>query len=349
MKTAYYFIISISLSSFLISCNAQSRETGNLQANVTDDSMLNKPDSFWKRVLGSDEYHILREKGTEAPFTGKWLMHDEKGTYVCNGCGHKLFSSSMKFDSDCGWPSFDSELAGNRITKKEDVSHGMVRTEIMCSNCGGHLGHLFDDGPTETGMRYCVNSLSIDFRPDDDVLMQQDTVVLGGGCFWCIEAVYLEMKGILSVAPGYAGGTLPSPSYDDVCTGETGHAEVVQLVFDPQITSLEDILRVFFEIHDPTTTDRQGADLGSQYRSVVFFRNNTQMAVIQNMIRELDNSKKYDSEIVTQVVPSSPFYEAEEYHFRYFEKNPEYAYCKRVIQPKIDKFRKKFPGFESVR
>ncbi|MEW6469843.1 MAG: peptide-methionine (R)-S-oxide reductase MsrB [Bacteroidota bacterium] len=133
---------------------------------MDDTNKIVKSEEEWKKLLSPQQYHILREKGTEPPFSGTLLENKEKGVYVCAACGNELFTSDMKFDSHCGWPSFDKEIAGGKIITKRDTSYGMVRTEIMCARCGGHLGHLFDDGPTETGMRYCVNSLSLNFQPD---------------------------------------------------------------------------------------------------------------------------------------------------------------------------------------
>ena len=124
------------------------------------------PEAEWKKILSPDQYEVLREKGTERPYTGAFYLHKEKGTYLCAACGNELFSSEMKFDSHCGWPSFDREIPGGKIRTYRDTTHGMIRTEIVCASCDGHLGHLFDDGPTETGMRYCVNSLSLDFKPE---------------------------------------------------------------------------------------------------------------------------------------------------------------------------------------
>jgi methionine-R-sulfoxide reductase len=133
------------------------------------DNPFHKSEEEWKQQLPPDQYHVLREKGTERPFTGKYNMHFEKGVYTCAGCGYELFDDSQKFDSHCGWPSFDAELgSGDRVKKIRDTAFGMIRTEIVCARCGGHLGHIFDDGPTETGQRYCINSLSIDFEPKDE-------------------------------------------------------------------------------------------------------------------------------------------------------------------------------------
>jgi methionine-R-sulfoxide reductase len=136
-------------------------KTGKMQENTT---LIFKSDEEWRKILTPEQYYVLRQKGTERPFTGKFYLHKEKGIYVCAACGNELFTSDMKFDSHCGWPSFDREIAGGKIKTQLDLSHGMVRTEIMCARCGGHLGHLFDDGPTSTGMRYCVNSISLDFK-----------------------------------------------------------------------------------------------------------------------------------------------------------------------------------------
>jgi peptide-methionine (S)-S-oxide reductase len=170
-----------------------------------------------------------------------------------------------------------------------------------------------------------------------------ETITLGGGCFWCIEAVFGELKGVQRVESGYSGGTVPNPTYKQVCTGETGHAESVQITFDPSVISPRQILEVFFTVHDPTTLDRQGADAGTQYRSVVFYRGEEQKRVAEQVIRELENEKLYgDKPFVTQVVPFSAFYKAENYHQEYYESNPNQPYCQVVISPKVEKFRKKF-------
>jgi peptide-methionine (S)-S-oxide reductase len=169
---------------------------------------------------------------------------------------------------------------------------------------------------------------------------QTETATLGGGCFWCLEAVYDEMVGVEDVTSGYAGGTVPHPSYREVCTGTTGHAEVVQIVYDPQRVSYEEILRVFFDIHDPTTLNRQGADVGTQYRSVIFYHDEAQRAIAERMIAELEASSVWARPIVTQVVPLEAFYPAEDYHQEYYARNGQQPYCRLVIAPKLKKFRK---------
>ncbi len=172
--------------------------------------------------------------------------------------------------------------------------------------------------------------------------MRSETATLGGGCFWCLEAVYDEMEGVTSVESGYMGGHKPNPSYQDVCGGRTGHAEVVQVVFDADAISYRDILDVFFAIHDPTTRDRQGNDVGSQYRSVIFYHSEEQHKTAEETIREMVAQKTWPAPIVTDVQPATEFYRAEDYHQEYFRNNPNQPYCTFVVNPKVQKFRKKF-------
>jgi peptide-methionine (S)-S-oxide reductase len=169
---------------------------------------------------------------------------------------------------------------------------------------------------------------------------QTETATLGGGCFWCLEAVYDDLQGVLDVVSGYSGGSVPEPSYQLVCTGSTGHAEVVRVVFDPQVISYLEILKIFFSIHDPTTLNRQGADVGTQYRSVIFIHSPEQERTARDLIRELEEQRIWDKPIVTQVLPAEPFYEAEAYHQEYFARNPGTGYCIAVVAPKVAKFRK---------
>jgi methionine-R-sulfoxide reductase len=196
-------LLFVFLTSFT-ACGQSNKKIAN-----SDSIIVNKSDAEWKQQLSKEQYYVLRQKGTEAAHSGKLLLNKEKGIYKCAACGNELFTDEMKFDSHCGWPSFDKEIAGGKIKTQEDNSLGMHRTEIICAKCGGHLGHLFDDGPTETGKRYCVNSLSLEFQPIQDsqekasVALNQnsniDTITLGGGCFWCVEAVYEMLDGVKSV------------------------------------------------------------------------------------------------------------------------------------------------------
>ncbi len=333
----------------LVACGQgqDQNKSSNNQSAASPVYPMKKSDQEWKEVLTSEQYYILREKGTEKPFSGRLLLTKEKGIYKCSACGNPLFSSEGKFDAHCGWPSFDREISAGSITTAIDHSHGMMRTEIMCAKCGGHLGHVFDDGPTKTGKRYCVNSISLEFIPEHSLRQVEttasiDTITLGGGCFWCVEAIYRNLEGVISVESGYSGGSIVNPTYEQVSAGTSGHAEVVQITFDKKKTSLEEILKVFFTIHDPTTLNQQGADKGPQYRSVIFFRNENQKKIAQDIIDELQKENVYNKPILTLVESFNIFYKAEDYHQNYYQNNKKQPYCQLVIQPKIEKFEKIF-------
>jgi peptide-methionine (S)-S-oxide reductase len=176
----------------------------------------------------------------------------------------------------------------------------------------------------------------------DDHPSSFEVATLGGGCFWCTEAVFTELKGVEKVESGYSGGKIPEPSYEQVCSGDTEHAEVVQVTYDPKVISYDDLLRIFFTVHDPTTRNRQGADVGTQYRSVVFYHTQQQKEAVERIIKEIEESKIWGKPIVTQVVPFTTFFKAEDYHQEYFKQNPYQGYCTVVIAPKVAKFRKKY-------
>ena len=351
MKNEMNLLLSLIVCVFsftLVACGQQAGAEKK-EGSTTEMPFILKPESEWKKLLTPEQFHVLREKGTEKPYTGKWLINTKNGIYTCAACGNELFTSDMKFDSHCGWPSFDREISGGKIKTAIDNSHGMSRTEIMCAKCNGHLGHLFDDGPTSTGKRYCVNSVSIGFTETQSNKNEKelsankyDTLTLGGGCYWCVEAVYEKLDGVIDVESGFSGGTVNDPTYREVCMGTTGHAEVVQIVFDPVKTNVEEILKVFFTVHDPTTLNRQGADVGTQYRSVIFYRNKSQESVAKNIIADLNKQKVYDNPVVTEVVPFNAFYKADDYHQNYYQINSQKPYCKMVIQPKLEKFEKVF-------
>lgn len=282
--------------------------------------------------LTPEEERVIIHKGTEAPFSGEYLDNREAGTYVCRRCGAVLYKSSDKFDSGCGWPSFDDEIKG-AVQRKKDGD----RTEILCKRCGAHLGHVFlGEGFTKKSIRHCINSVSLKFMHEKETAKEakKEAIVLGGGCFWCTEAIFSVL--CLDVVPGYAGGKTKDPSYEQVCSGKTDHAEVVLLDFDPEKLSLNEVLEIFFASHDPTTMNRQGNDVGTQYRSIILFTTASQKQIIKGFIEKL--RKKYTKKILTEVKKLSKFYPAESYHHKYYEKNPEKAYCRLVIKPKIEKF-----------
>ncbi len=349
MKNISIILLAI-LAVSLTSCGqySNSKMESYIKANSSD-TTIPKDEVGWKNKLTDQQYYVLRQKGTERPFTGELLLNKEKGTYKCAGCGADLFTDDMKFDSECGWPSFDKEIAGGKILKTVDNSNGMSRTEITCAKCRGHLGHIFDDGPTATGQRYCVNSASLSFEPVSKTTQKNkpvmktglDTITLGGGCFWCVEAVYEGLIGVVSVESGYSGGKKVNPTYQEVSSQNTGHAEVTQIVYDRSKTNLDEIFQVFFSTHDPTTINRQGSDKGTQYRSVIFYKNNEQKEAAESIVKEL-NAKVYDDKIVTQVEPFNAFYKAEDYHQNYYANNKSQPYCQMVVREKVEKFEKLF-------
>lgn len=282
------------------------------------------------KPLTDAQKRVIIDKGTEAPFTGKYFKHFENGTYNCAQCGAALYRSADKFESECGWPSFDDEIEGavKRVPDKDGR-----RTEIVCARCGGHLGHVFTGEKfTDKDTRHCVNSLSLDFAAARegsgssavDAVPVAQTAVFAGGCFWGVEHLMQKQAGVISVESGYTGGTVANPTYEQVCTGRTGHAEAVLVTYNPALVSYETLAKLFFEIHDPEQTDGQGPDLGSQYRSEIFYSTAAERVVLEGLVSQL-TAKGY--KIATRLTPATTFYPAEKYHQDYYVRKGSEPYC----------------------
>jgi peptide methionine sulfoxide reductase msrA/msrB len=275
------------------------------------------------------ERRVIVEKGTEAPFSGKYWNHFERGAYACRRCGAVLYLSDSKFRSECGWPSFDDEVPG---AVQRQVDADGRRTEILCANCGAHLGHVFTgEGLTEKNVRHCVNSVSLVFIPEAEVALGR--AIFAGGCFWGVEHAFRQVAGVVAVRSGYTGGRAKDPTYEEVCAGRTGHAEAVEVRFDPKRVTYEQLARLFFEIHDPTQVNRQGPDVGNQYRSAVFYTSPDEKRTAESLVAKL---KANGYKVATRIEPATTFWPAEAYHQNYLAKHPGRPDC-HVRVPRFDK------------
>jgi peptide methionine sulfoxide reductase msrA/msrB len=285
---------------------------------------IDKSDQEWKEILMPEQYKVMRRSGTERPFTGKYNDHYEAGIYVCGACGTPLFSAETKYDHGSGWPSYTAPVDESHIDYRTDRSHGMVRTEVRCAACGSHLGHVFDDGPPPTGKHFCINSIALDFQPaalvEEAKKTQTETATFAAGCFWGVENTFRKVRGVVSTRVGYTGGQTRNPTYTEVCSDTTGHAESIEIIFDSSVVSYEELLDQFFELHDPTQVNRQGPDVGTQYRSAVFYHDDAQKEAALKAIERLNQSEKFDRPVATKVLPAAEFYEAEDYHQQYYQK-----------------------------
>ena len=284
----------------------------------------------WRKLTPAEE-RVIVQKGTEAPFSGKFDHFKDAGTYVCRRCGAALYRADDKFDSGCGWPSFDAEIPG--AVKRQTDADGQ-RTEILCAHCGAHLGHVFTgERLTARNTRHCVNSISMDFVTQADTTNRFSRTIFAGGCFWGVEYFLQEAPGVIRTMVGYTGGLTKNPTYEQVCSHTTGHAEAVEVIFDPLQTSFEKLARLFFEIHDPTQVDGQGPDLGNQYRSEIFYVGAEQKATAEKLIGEL-NSKGW--KVATRLEPAGTFWPAETYHRNYYRHKGGQPYCHRP-EPRFTK------------
>lgn len=292
----------------------------------------------WRKLLTSKQFNVTCESGTEAAFNNEYWNQKGKGVYVSVIGGLPLFSSDDKFDSGTGWPSFKKPIDPDHVLYREDGTHGFKRVEVLEARSGAHLGHVFDDGPPPAGKRYCMNSAALKFIADGTPLppeslplpheqqtkLRQPTktqeAMFGAGCFWGVEELFRALPGVIETDAGYSGGAKPKPTYKEVCGSGTGHAEVVHLKYDPDTISYEKLLDVFWTNHDPTQVNRQGPDVGDQYRSVIFFYSPEQQTIAEASKKTLQDSGKLGSPIATKIEPAKEFWPAEAYHQEYLKK-----------------------------
>ncbi|MCC6220272.1 MAG: bifunctional methionine sulfoxide reductase B/A protein [Deltaproteobacteria bacterium] len=298
-----------------------------------------------KKRLTPLQFKVTQEEKTEPPFDNLYWDNKEPGIYVDIVSGEPLFSSLDKYDSKTGWPSFTVPLVRENIMEKSDRSlFGQERIEVRSKKANSHLGHVFPDGPAPTFQRYCINSAALRFIPLSEMEKegygeflslfqslpgQEDaksarsesfqTAVFAGGCFWCMEADFEKLTGVISVVSGYSGGNVKNPTYEEVSSGITGHAEAVEVTFDSRVVSYEELLQVFWRSIDPTVRNRQFCDVGSQYRTAIFFNGKEQEEIA---LKSKEKVAKKLSQVVTEVVPLEKFYPAEDNHQDYYKKNP---------------------------
>ena len=270
--------------------------------------------------LSPEEERVIIHKGTEVPYTGEYVNNKRAGMYVCRRCNAPLYNSSDKFDSHCGWPSFDDEIKG--AVKRVPDADGR-RTEIICANCCAHLGHVFlNEGFTAKETRHCVNSISLKFIPQENKMIKK--AYFASGCFWGTEYYFMKAKGVAHTAVGFMGGHVDHPSYEQVCQKNTGHLETTEVEYDTSKTTYEDLVKLFFETHDFTQTNGQGPDIGPQYLSCIFYADENEKSIAEKYMSIL---QKKGYKVATMLKPLSTFWKAEDYHQQYYEHKGTTPYC----------------------
>jgi len=305
---------------FALSACGQTKKTDNALTNSAKlEPMTDSND--WNE-LNAEEERVIVNKGTEMIWKGEYIDNHESGMYVCKRCNSPLFSSESKFDSGSGWPAFDDCIQG----AVKEVPDGF-RTEIVCSNCEGHLGHVFrGEHFTDKETRHCVNSISLNFLSDTDGVKTTENkeAIFASGCFWGTEYFFEKEEGVISTQVGYIGGHKENPTYKEVCDNKTGHAEAVKVVYDPSKTDYETLAKLFFETHDPTQLNRQGPDIGDQYRTELFYLDEEQKEIADDLKKQLEDK---GVSVVTKITKATKFWEAEDYHEHYYSKKGGTPYC----------------------